>query len=414
MNKWFVMIKSQTVAMGGLSWQALFWYRSRLLGLQQHGVMQDYFERDVFGDRVADAPFQLSFVGTLCLIFSNCMGSFGQILGSILGTRIVLLIGTFLITVGMICAGFSTQIWHLYLTQGICFGIGVSFTYVTIMAVAPQYFDRKRGFALGLITSGAGIGGLIMPFVMTPINRSLGGEWTYRILGFICLACGLVACGAVKDRVPRPKGRKKLGDIIKFDVFKNKKFCIWCAGAIIQMSGYFIPYFFVPSHATYLGLADSQGSSMIAVSAATNAIGRVVSGYVADRMGPVNTNILFLIISGLSSFLIWGFAYTYSTLMAFMAIFGFFCGSYFALLSPITASLLGMAKFPSGLSLILLGNAVAVLGPNIASAIEGAVEGVISEPFFTYKMFSGVAYILGALVMFWLKLSMSRTILCKV
>ena len=45
------------------------------------------------------------------------------------------------------------------------------------MAVAPQYFDKKRGFALGLIASGSGIGGLIMPFIMTPINKSLGGGW---------------------------------------------------------------------------------------------------------------------------------------------------------------------------------------------------------------------------------------------
>ena len=31
--------------------------------------------------------------------------------------------------------------------------------YVTIMAVAPQYFDKRRGLALGLIASGSGIGG---------------------------------------------------------------------------------------------------------------------------------------------------------------------------------------------------------------------------------------------------------------
>ncbi|KAI8148165.1 major facilitator superfamily domain-containing protein [Fennellomyces sp. T-0311] len=379
-----------------------------------YGVMQDYYERDVFGDKVANAPLQLSFVGTFCLIFSNCMGPFGQILGSMWGTRIVLLIGTLFIAVGMIIAGFSTQIWHLYMTQGICFGIGVSFMYVTIMAVAPQYFDRKRGFALGLIASGSGIGGLIMPFIMTPINRSLGGGWTYRILGFICLACDLLACILVKDRVPQPRGRKKLSDIIKFDVFKSGSFRIWCGGATMQMIGYFIPFFFVPSHATHLGLSDSQGSSVVAVSAAMNFVGRIVCGYVADRFGLINTNILYLVISSLASFLIWVFAYTYGTLMAYMAIFGFFCGSYFTLVSPITASILGMEKFPTGLSMVLMSNVAAVFGPNIASAVEGAVGGVIAEPFFSYKMFAGVAYILAAFVMIWLKLNMNRNIFAKV
>lgn len=45
------------------------------------------------------------------------------------------------------------------------------------MSVAPTYFTRKRGMALGIISSGSGIGGLIIPFIMTPINRSLGAGW---------------------------------------------------------------------------------------------------------------------------------------------------------------------------------------------------------------------------------------------
>ncbi|KAI9494789.1 major facilitator superfamily domain-containing protein [Zychaea mexicana] len=376
-----------------------------------HGVMQDYYEQNVFKDTVSNAPLQLSFVGTFCLIFSNCMGPVAQILNSIWGTRVVLLLGTLFVAVGVIIAGFSTQIWHLYLTQGVCFGIGVSFMYVTIMAVAPQYFDRKRGFALGLIASGSGIGGLIMPFIMTPINRSLGGGWTYRVVGFVCLACDLLACILVKDRIPRPRMRKRLRDIIKFDVFKNGSFRIWCLGATMQMVGYFIPFFFVPSHATYLGLSDSEGSSLVAVSCAMNFVGRIVCGFLADKLGNVNTNIIYLVIAGLSNFLIWTFAYTYGTLMAFMAVFGFTCGSYFTLVSPITAAILGMEKFPTGLSMVLLSNCVAVFGPNISSAIESAVN---SEPFFSYKMFAGVAYILAASVMLWLKFNINHKISAKV
>ena len=69
---------------------------------------------------------------------------------------------------------------------------------------------------------------------------------TYRIVGFICLGCDLVACILVKDRIPRPRIRKKLGDIIQFSVFRDSRFRIWCLGATMQMVGYFIPFFFVP------------------------------------------------------------------------------------------------------------------------------------------------------------------------
>ncbi|KAG1506010.1 hypothetical protein G6F47_010929 [Rhizopus delemar] len=80
-------------------------------------------------------------------------------------------------------------------------------------------------------------------------------------------------------------------------------------------------------------------------------------------------------------------------------------------MSNISANLLGMAKFPSGLSFLLLINIVSVFGPNISSAIE---TGVSSEPYFSYKMFTGVAYLLGSLILIVLKLRLDRNPLAKV
>ncbi|KAL1931420.1 hypothetical protein VTP01DRAFT_9562 [Rhizomucor pusillus] len=373
--------------------------------------MQDYYQQNVFGNGYSNVALQLSFVGTICLIFSNCMGPFAQILQSYIGTRGVLFIGTIFIALGLIIAGFAHEIWHLYLTQGLMFGVGVSFMYVTIMSVAPTYFTRKRGMALGIISSGSGIGGLIIPFIMTPINRSLGAGWTYRILGFICLACDLVATALVKERIPRKrKQHKKLSDIIKFEVLKDVNFGIWCAGAALQLMAYFQPFFFLPSYATWIGLSDSQGSSLVAVASAMNFLGRILCGLVADRIGPLNANIIFILMSALSTLLIWTFAFNYGTLMAYSVVFGLFCGSYFAQLSPITAAILGMERFPTGLSLVLLFNCIAVFGPNIASGIEGAVS---SQPFLTYKMFTGVVFLAAAAVMILLRFRMNRKLFSK-
>ena len=45
------------------------------------------------------------------------------------------------------------------------------------MSISPQWFVRRRGFAMGIMVSGSGLGGLIMPFIMTHLNESLGGTW---------------------------------------------------------------------------------------------------------------------------------------------------------------------------------------------------------------------------------------------
>ena len=53
--------------------------------------------------------------------------------------------------------------------------------------------------------------------------------------------------------------------------------------------------------------------------------------YIGDHIGRLNANILFTMISGVSSLTIWVFAYNYGTLMAFAAVFGLVCSSYVAL-----------------------------------------------------------------------------------
>jgi MFS family permease len=125
----------------------------------------------------------------------------------------------------------------------------------------------------------------------------------------------------------------------------------------------------------------------------------------------MNAHLCFVFLACISNFLIWTFANNYGTLMAFAAVFGLSCGSYFALMSPISAHILGMEKFPSGLSLLLMSNIIPVFGSNIASAIEA---GVNSTPFLSYKMFAGTAYFAGFLILFGLKLKLNRNPFAKI
>lgn len=370
--------------------------------------MQDYFEQNVY----RDSAVNLSFVGTIALVCINSVSPIVQICVSRFGIRIVLIAGTIFVGLGLILAGFSTEIWHLYLTQGVMFGFGASCVYVAAMGVGPQWFTKRRGMALGIIASGSGIGGLIIPFIMTSINANLGPGWTYRILGFICLFFDILACFFIRERnPPAVRQRKKLSQIINFAVFKNSDFVLFAIASNIGLLGYFIPYFFLPSYSTYLGFTAEQGSTLVAASSACNFVGRLMTGYLADRIGKVNTNVLFTFITAVSCLLIWTFAFTYGSLMAFAVIFGLTSGSFFALISPICAALLGMESFLSGLSLLLFTNVFAVFGPNIASAIESSVS---SAPFFSYKMFSGIAYTVAFIILLILKLRLDRNFFGKV
>ncbi|CAO0791362.1 unnamed protein product [Mucor circinelloides] len=374
------------------------------------GVMQDYYHQNMFTDN-AKALVDLSFVGTLALVFVNGSSPVVQYFVARFGLRPIMIVGTLFITIALEMAGFASQIWHLYLTQGILFGVGASCMYGTVLSVAPQWFTKNRGVALGIVASGSGIGGLIVPFIVTPLNSSLGPGWTYRILGFICMFCDIIACICVKERIVRKKEKKNFFKIIDFGVLKNTNFLLFIIASDIALLGYFVPFFFLPAYATQLGLSDSQGSSLIAVCSAMNFVGRLASGVLADRAGRINSNITFNSLTTISCFFIWTFAFDYGSLMGFAVVFGFGCGSYVTLMSPISASLLGMEKLASGLSLLMFLNMFPVFGANIASAIE---TGVNSAPFFSYKMFSGVAWLLGTLLLIILKFRINKNPFAKV
>ncbi|CAO3589689.1 unnamed protein product [Absidia cylindrospora] len=374
------------------------------------GVMQAMFEK-IFQD-TPDAQLKLSFAGTIMEAMVNLCGIPAQLIVARYGINVLLGVGSFLATLGLMMAGFATEIWHLYLCQGVVFGLGASLLYVTVTNTAPRWFDKKRGLAMGLASSGSGFGGLVIPFVLNAANSnpSLGVGWAYRILGFIILACCIGACLLVKERIKEDRRSRPLKELFKFSVLKDLNFVLFLLGSMISLSGFFVPFFFLPSYCQEIGLNHQQGTELVAVLSAGNLLGRPLVGFTADKIGRLNADIIWTIVCGLSSFLIWMFAYNYGVLMAFGIIYGLFCGSYFTLLSPITLDIVGLERFPTGLSILLMANIFSVFGPSIASGIQVYVE----TPYLVYKVFTGFTYVLGGLILLVLKFRLTNSLWARI
>ncbi|KAG2190655.1 hypothetical protein INT46_010219, partial [Mucor plumbeus] len=112
-----------------------------------------------------------------------------------------------------------------------------------------------------------------------------------------------------------------------------------------------------------------------------------------------------LLRSCFSALLVWNFANTYAVLIAFSVLFGLFCGSYFAMMTPITAAIVTPAQYPTAVSMLLMFNIIAIFGISIASAIESSAH---AEPYFAYKMFTGVAYLVGGIILVVLKIRLNK------
>src|SRR3982074_75978 len=90
------------------------------------------------------------------------------------GPRAVMELGIALMGGGLLLAPLTTQPWHLYLTMGVMVGIGsVCLGSSGHSLFLPNWFNRRRGLALGLAFTGVGIGSItLLPWAQHMIEQT--------------------------------------------------------------------------------------------------------------------------------------------------------------------------------------------------------------------------------------------------
>lgn len=88
------------------------------------------------------------------------------------GPRWLLLLGSFMHVFGLMMASLSTKYYQLLLSQSVCSAIGASLIFYPSLSATMTWFMRRRALAVGIVSSGSGVGGVIFP-----VCASLGGVW---------------------------------------------------------------------------------------------------------------------------------------------------------------------------------------------------------------------------------------------
>jgi MFS family permease len=123
------------------------------------------------------------------------------------GPTYILIAGTACYITGLMLLAESHLYWHFVLTLGVLSGTGTAFLSTVALASVPQWFDRKAGLAIGISMAGAGLGGVIFPFMLRSGFTRLGYRWTIRLLALVVLIMCVIGIALVKARLP--KGRSK-------------------------------------------------------------------------------------------------------------------------------------------------------------------------------------------------------------
>ncbi|CAO3698823.1 unnamed protein product [Rhizopus stolonifer] len=368
------------------------------------GVFADVFATTVLEGK--STTLGLTGIGALMEVTLNLFSPIGPML-SPLGPRLTLAFGAVLMSLGIILSSFITEMWHLYFTMGLVFGIGTALVYISVVSVIPQWFTTRRGTAMGICSAGSGMGGLALSPMVTSLVAKYGLPWAIRIIGLMAFCICTIAAFFIRTRLPpvtKNQQQKRLP--INFSILKDANFIILLIGLVIALTGYLIPLFYIPTYARAFGVTESQSSNLVGVLCAMNALGRLILGFFADRIGRINTFFIVSVTAGLFCMVLWPFAKTYETMMAYSVLFGLTCGIYFPMSPPITATVVGPANTASGIAIMFLMSSIAGVGPPVGAAIQLATP---NNGFLGIQLFTGVLYILGGSICFFLKVKMTKS-----
>ncbi|PVU92902.1 hypothetical protein BB561_003546 [Smittium simulii] len=288
------------------------------------GVFQTYYLLTVFKDVPADI---VSWISTVTIFMTLSTGIFSGPIARVFGIRNSCLIATAIGFFGLILSSLFTEVWHLVITQGIMFGFASSILVNLSLTAQILWFEKHKGLALSIISSGGGIGSIILVPIVTSTVENLDIRWSFRILSIIYLILSGTGSYLLKPRIPYVPSKK----IIDFKLLKDP-FVLYCSLIGFTMNwGYSTVLLYFPASIEALGKTKSFATYFIMLYAATSIIGRILSGYLADKIGSLKILIFCHTIISISFFTLWYHRYDFAYYVVFYVLFGFFGVNYFSL-----------------------------------------------------------------------------------
>lgn len=265
-----------------------------------YGVFLGYYlSNDVFPGTSALA---YAFVGGLSISQALFIAPLATWVIHRFGTKASLNTGIFFETLALIGASFSTKLWHLILSQGICFGWGMGFLFTASVGILPQWFLKKRSIANSLSASGSGCGAMIYSLAAGRAIQTIGLPWTFRMLAICTFSVNIIAANVLRDRNKETGTRHNAFDV---NILKRPEFLLVLGWGYFSMLGYVVVVFSIPAYATQIGLNSQQAYILNAIVNLGQMIGRPVIGLTSDRYGRINLACLYSFGAGLAIFAFW-------------------------------------------------------------------------------------------------------------
>ena len=285
----------------------------------------------------------------------------------------------------------------------VCLGVGTTLVYSPTVSSLGRYFEKRRALANGIGAAGAGVGGFVVPPLLTVILQEYSIFGTLLIMAALML--NIAVCGALirplnfyaKKKVKTNKSRNKdnngkdnlaynpaqieanietsmnivvtktkpveanidknrddMHTAMKYDwkVIKTPIVIVYRMSALFLFSGLPVVLMFLPAFGISVGLSDQDASLLLSLQGAGDLIGRIIFGYLADFTFTSKRNFYTIggVMSGLATVIMLHVNAHFITLCILSFLFGVGAGNVFGLLPVLIADGLSPALLQSGFS----------------------------------------------------------------
>ena len=301
---------------------------------------------------------------------SFCWGA----LSDRVGGRGVAVAGGFLLGLGLVLSSQAQALWQFVVTFGLLVGFSVGAFYAPLTSTATKWFSARRGLAVALVSSGIGLGILLVP----PLARALTSAWEWRvamlILGDIAWLVIIPTALLIREQpagtAPASAGADDVPAYATTEaVFRTPQFWTIAVTHFACCAAHSGPIFHMVTHATDQGIPAMAAATALGVSGLSSIAGRVGGGLIADRLGVKRTLIAGLLLQAalVAAYL---FARELSTFYALAVVFGVAYGGVMPLYALVTREYFGERVMGTAYGAVFF---ISALGMGLGSLAGGLI-----------------------------------------
>lgn len=319
------------------------------------------------------------------------------------GPRNTMILGSILVGIGWILAGFSTSIGMLALIYGVIGGFGVGLVYGCPVAVAAKWFPDKGGLAIGLTVGGFGLSALVMAPIIKALIASVGPLNTFMYLGIVFLIVNVLLSLPFKFPPPDFKvasaattSQTQAVVVKDYDrseaMTKSTFWILWFLYIIGAMAGLMAIGIAAPV-GKELKLSAAAAASAIQLFAIFNFAGRPLYGWLTDKLTPKYASALSFVVIAIAT----GLLYSSKSVGIYYIAFSLLwltLGGWLAIAPTATKTFFGTKYYGKNYGVIFTAYGIAAI---LGTLLSGKIKDMTGSYFSVFPVVMVIA-ILGIII----------------